>query len=112
MEGWIEYLLTRGNSHVSGKPKFPVRDPGIIADEEMEMKGSNFVRQMVSLILVKLSVIFICHNEFDGRTSKWKELSCKRSLRWIECICLAVRVGDASRGRVLEKSKSGTFSSD
>lgn len=35
-----------------------------------------------------------------------ERVSCKnRSLHWIEHICLAGRVGDVSRGRVLEKEQ-------
>lgn len=37
-------------------------------------EGSNSVRQMVSWVLVGLGVIFMCHHEFDGWASKWKEL--------------------------------------
>ena len=61
---------------------------------------------MVSLVLDKLSVIFICYGEFDGRTSKRKELSCKnRALHWMERICLAVRVDNVSGRRVLDKEQ-------
>lgn len=68
------------------------------------------MRQMVSLVLDKLSVIFIGYSEFDGRTSKWKELSCQnRSLHWMEHICLAVRVDNVSGRRVLDKEQSLTF---
>lgn len=64
------------------------------------------MRQIASLVLDKLSVIFICHSEFDCRTFKWKELSCKnRFLHWIECISLVMSLDGVSRGRVLEKEQ-------
>lgn len=51
------------------------------------------MRQIASLVLDKLIVIFICHSEFDCRTFKWKELYCKnRFLHWLECISLVVSV--------------------
>lgn len=64
------------------------------------------MRQIASLVLDKLSVIFICQGEFDCRTFKWKELSCKnRFLHWIECISLVMSLDGVSRGRVLEKEQ-------
>lgn len=39
--------------------------------------------------------------------------SCKdRSLHWMQCIFLAVRADDVSRGRALEKEQESDLSSD
>lgn len=71
------------------------------------------MRQIMSLVLDKLNVIFICCGEFDVRTSKWKELCCKdRSLHWMECICLAMRVDHISGRRVLGKEQGDEPFSD
>lgn len=52
----------------------------------MEIRGV-ILRQMVGLVVDKLSVIFIFYSEYDGRTSVWKELSYKNSslhcIEWI-----------------------------
>lgn len=61
---------------------------------------------MVSLVLDKLSVIFIYCNEFDNRTSKWKELSSKnRSSCWI-VVRLSVGVYDVSEEGIGKRTRA------
>lgn len=68
--------------------------------------GEESYDTTVSLVLDKLTIIFICYSEFDGRTSSWKTCPVKIDLCiWMECICLALRADDVSGRRVLGKEQ-------